>query len=78
MRLYESVFDHNSHWVTQQLRQDSDYFNRMTNGQQPEYLYIGCSDSRVQPEDFMGTKSGEVFVHRNIANLVPITSLSRS
>ncbi|GAB2519819.1 carbonic anhydrase [Spirosoma aerophilum] len=46
-------------------------FNRMADGQQPEFLYIGCSDRRVQPEDFMGVKPGEVFVHRNIANLVP-------
>ena len=71
MTLYESVFTHNRQWVTQQLQLDPQYFNRMANGQQPEFLYIGCSDSRVQPEDFMGVKPGEVFVHRNIANLVP-------
>ncbi|GAB3018887.1 carbonic anhydrase [Spirosoma pulveris] len=71
MNLYESVFAHNRQWVTEQLEQDSNYFNRMADGQQPEFLYIGCSDSRVQPEDFMGVKPGEVFVHRNIANLVP-------
>lgn len=71
MTLYESVFAHNRQWVTQQLQLDSEYFNRMADGQQPEFLYIGCSDSRVQPEDFMGVRPGEVFVHRNIANLVP-------
>lgn len=71
MNLYEKVFEHNSQWVTQQLELDPEYFNRMADGQQPEFLYIGCSDSRVQPEDFMGVKPGEVFVHRNIANLVP-------
>jgi carbonic anhydrase len=70
MTLYESVFDHNRQWVAQQLENDADYFSRMADGQEPEFLYIGCSDSRVQPEDFMGVKPGEVFVHRNIANLV--------
>ena len=71
MNLYESVFAHNREWVAQQLEKDSEYFDRMADGQQPEFLYVGCSDSRVQPEDFMGVKPGEVFVHRNIANLVP-------
>ncbi len=71
MSLYENVFVHNREWVTQQLQQDPDYFNRMAEGQAPEFLYIGCSDSRVQPEDFMGVVPGQVFVHRNIANLVP-------
>ncbi len=70
MTLYEHVFVHNQQWVAHQLEQDPDYFNRMADGQAPEFLYIGCCDSRVQPEDFMGVKPGEVFVHRNIANLV--------
>lgn len=71
MSLYENVFYHNLQWVAQQLEKDPDYYSRMATGQEPEFLYIGCSDSRVQPEDFMGVKPGEVFVHRNIANLVP-------
>lgn len=71
MALYESVFAHNREWVAQQLQEDPDYFKRMADGQEPEFLYIGCADSRVQPENFMGVKPGEVFVHRNIANLVP-------
>ena len=71
MSLYEKVFQNNQQWVAQQLKEDADYFSRMADGQEPEFLYIGCSDSRVQPEDFMGVKPGEVFVHRNIANLVP-------
>ena len=71
MNLYENVFAHNHQWVTQQLQLDTEYFNRMADSQQPEFLYIGCSDSRVQPEDFMGVRPGEVFVHRNIANLIP-------
>ncbi|MBO0936797.1 carbonic anhydrase [Fibrella sp. HMF5335] len=76
MSLYERVFEHNQQWVAKQLQQDPDYFKRMADGQHPEFLYIGCSDSRVQPEDFMGVSPGEVFVHRNIANLVPNNDLS--
>ncbi len=76
MTLYERVFDHNRDWVAQQVQRDPDYFTNMADGQEPEFLYIGCSDSRVQPEDFMGVSPGEVFVHRNIANLVPNNDLS--
>lgn len=76
MTLYERVFEHNQKWVARQLQQDPAYFSHMADGQHPEFLYIGCSDSRVQPEDFMGVSPGEVFVHRNIANLVPNNDLS--
>ncbi len=76
MELYEQVFINNREWVSKQLSVDPDYFTRMAEGQSPEFLYIGCSDSRVQPEDFMGVHPGEVFVHRNIANLVPNNDLS--
>jgi carbonic anhydrase len=76
MALYEHVFDNNRQWVDKQLARDPDYFSRMAEGQSPEILYIGCSDSRVQPEDFMGVQPGQVFVHRNIANLLPNNDLS--
>ncbi|MFD2573627.1 carbonic anhydrase [Spirosoma soli] len=76
MSLYESVFQNNREWVAQQLQEDPECFNEMAKGQAPEFLYIGCSDSRVQPEDFMGVKPGQVFVHRNIANLIPNNDLS--
>lgn len=76
MDLYENVFAHNRDWVARQLSQNPDYFTHMAEGQEPEFLYIGCSDSRVQPEDFMGVRPGEVFVHRNIANLVPNNDMS--
>jgi carbonic anhydrase len=52
------------------LKIDPDYFEKLSQGQTPEFLYIGCSDSRVTAEDLMGVKPGEVFVHRNVANLV--------
>ena len=55
---------------------DECYFENLAKGQSPEFLYIGCSDSRVTAEQLMGVGPGEVFVHRNIANLVPNTDLS--
>lgn len=70
------IFDNNKKWVKQKLDQDADYFKNLTLGQNPEILYIGCSDSRVTAEELMGAKPGEVFVHRNIANMVPNTDLS--
>lgn len=71
MELYERVFEHNHKWATDRLKENPRYFETMAISQSPEFLYIGCADSRVQPEDFMGVAPGEVFVHRNIANLVP-------
>ncbi|MGM9507799.1 MULTISPECIES: carbonic anhydrase [Larkinella] len=65
-----SVFQNNEKWIAEKLAGDEDYFTKLSQGQQPEFLYIGCSDSRVTAEDLMGVKPGEVFVHRNIANLV--------
>jgi len=66
----EDVFKNNKAWVSEKLALDKDYFNKLSKGQNPEFLYIGCSDSRVTAEDIMGVQPGEVFVHRNIANLV--------
>lgn len=64
------VFRNNEKWVADRLNKDPDYFNDLAKGQAPEILYIGCSDSRVTAEDLMGLQPGEVFVHRNIANMV--------
>jgi carbonic anhydrase len=72
----EEVFENNSEWVAEQLKEDANYFKNLSKGQTPEFLYIGCSDSRVTAESLMGVKPGEVFVHRNIANMVPNTDLS--
>jgi carbonic anhydrase len=66
----KSVFENNSKWISQKLGADADYFENLGKGQNPELLYIGCSDSRVTAEDLMGLGPGEVFVHRNIANMV--------
>lgn len=72
----EEIFKHNSKWIQQQLNVDKDYFVNLGKGQSPEFLYIGCSDSRVTAEALLGAKPGEVFVHRNIANLAPNNELN--
>lgn len=71
----KKVFDNNKEWVKSQLEK-SDYFKNLAAGQAPEILYIGCSDSRVTAEELMGLQPGDVFVHRNIANMVPNTDLN--
>lgn len=60
----------NKKWVAEQLESDPNFFSDLAKGQSPEYLWIGCSDSRVPANEITGTKPGEMFVHRNIANLV--------
>lgn len=65
-----SVFENNDKWIKEKLATNSNYFDELGKGQNPDLLYIGCSDSRVSAEDLMGAKPGEVFVHRNIANMV--------
>jgi carbonic anhydrase len=70
MNIFQNIFDNNEKWVAEKLAQDPAYFEKLSKGQNPKYLYIGCSDSRVTAEDLMGLEPGEVFVHRNIANMV--------
>ena len=72
----DQIFRNNNEWIARKLKSDVDYFKKLALGQSPEILYIGCSDSRVCVEELMGVKPGEVFVHRNIANIVPNTDLS--
>lgn len=69
-KAYETIFENNKKWIAEKLGEDADFFNKLAEGQKPEYLYIGCSDSRATAEELMGLKPGEVFVHRNIANVV--------
>lgn len=66
----EQLFENNKQWIAEQLKNDSEYFNKLASGQAPKILYIGCSDSRVTAEEIIGLKPGEAFVHRNVANLV--------
>ncbi len=70
------IFKNNQAWVQNKLNLDSNYFKHLSEGQNPDILYIGCSDSRVTAEELMGVSPGEAFVHRNIANMVPNTDLS--
>ncbi|MEZ4888236.1 MAG: carbonic anhydrase [Chitinophagales bacterium] len=72
----QQIFKNNEAWVKSKLGVDSNYFNDLSKGQNPDILYIGCSDSRVTAEDLMGAGPGEVFVHRNIANMVSNLDLS--
>ena len=70
MSKIEKIFENNKTWIAEKLAVDENYFENLSKGQSPEFLYIGCSDSRVTAEDLMGVQPGEVFIHRNIANLV--------
>lgn len=70
------IFKNNEEWIAKRLQEDPAYFDKLAGGQEPKYLYIGCSDSRVTAEAVMGAKPGEVFVHRNIANLAPNNDLN--
>jgi carbonic anhydrase len=76
MEFYHQVFENNRQWVASKLAQDGDFFEKLAKDQTPEFLYIGCSDSRVPANEIMGLEPGEVFVHRNIANLVINTDLN--
>src|SRR5688500_9724998 len=67
---YERIFENNRKWISERKATDEQFFEKLANDQYPEYLYIGCSDSRITAEDMMGAAPGEIFVHRNIGNLV--------
>ncbi|MFM9709822.1 carbonic anhydrase, partial [Streptomyces galilaeus] len=69
-RTLDHLLDQNVAWADSRTRADPHYFLRMSEVQRPEYLWIGCSDSRVTANDVLGLNPGEVFVHRNIANIV--------
>src|SRR6478609_7160934 len=67
---YKQILENNKVWVEEQLALDPDFFKDLSKGQTPPLLWIGCSDSRVPANEIIGAKPGEVFVHRNIANMV--------
>jgi carbonic anhydrase len=73
---YGRLIEGNRTWSQEKLKQDPDFFKNLSLGQNPEYLWIGCSDSRVPANEITGTKSGEIFVHRNIANVVVHTDMN--
>lgn len=76
MTSYEQLFENNRKWVASKTATDAEFFDKLAKDQSPDYLYIGCSDSRVPANEIMGLEPGDVFVHRNIANLVVNTDLN--
>ena len=76
MKSYEKLLLENKAWAAEQVQDDPGYFKNLAGLQTPEFLWIGCSDSRVPANEITGTKPGEIFVHRNIANMVVHTDLN--
>ncbi len=72
----KKILENNESWIKEKLSEDKDYFHKMGQGQNPNVLYIGCSDSRVTAEELMGAGPGDIFVHRNIANMVTSIDLN--
>jgi carbonic anhydrase len=76
MTRYDEVFENNRQWVARNTERDPDFFSRLATHQDPDFLFIGCADSRVPANEIMGLEPGEVFVHRNVANLVVGTDIN--
>lgn len=76
MKPYEQLLQENKSWAAEILKADPEYFKKLSELQTPEYLWIGCSDSRVPANQITGTNPGEIFVHRNVANLVINTDVN--
>jgi len=76
MQYLKHLFDNNRSWVEKTLGRDPEFFENLTHQQTPQYLWIGCSDSRVPANEIVGLRPGELFVHRNVANLVVHTDLN--
>ena len=76
MKPFEKILQDNKEWAAKQLKSNPDYFKRLIEIQSPEILWIGCSDSRVPADRITATEPGEIFVHRNVANLVVHTDLN--
>lgn len=73
---YEQLLANNRHWVDEKLATDPEYFNRLSKGQHPPFLYIGCSDSRLPIDLFTGAEPGRIFIHRNVANQVFLNDMN--
>jgi carbonic anhydrase len=73
---YKSLLENNKKWVASKLQEDAAFFDKLAKGQKPPVLWIGCADSRVPANEITGTAPGEVFVHRNIANMVVHTDMN--
>lgn len=73
---FRIIMNNNKVWARTCVKNEPDFFSRLVHVQAPKYLYIGCADSRVPANEIMGLKPGEVFVHRNIANLAPPSDIN--
>ena len=76
MKPYEILLQDNKKWAAKKIVEDPDFFERLLHIQSPEFLWIGCSDSRVPPNEITQTEPGEIFIHRNVANLVVSTDVN--
>src|SRR5690606_8036230 len=76
MQAYERLLLENKAWAAERKAEDPLYFEKLSEVQQPDYLWIGCSDSRVPANEITGTQPGEIFVHRNVANMVVHTDIN--
>lgn len=76
MQGIDQLFENNRTWSARQVQQDPEYFKRLTMQQKPQYLWIGCADSRVPANEIVGLQPGELFVHRNVANVVVHSDLN--
>lgn len=75
-KMYDKVFESNKEWIKKNKENNPRLFELLAEEQRPDFLYIGCSDSRVSPNMIMGLRPGEIFIHRNIANMVNVTDLN--
>jgi len=73
---YLKLIENNKEWAATVVKEDPEFFSRLSNTQKPDFLWIGCSDSRVPADRITGTQPGEIFVHRNIANMVIHTDMN--
>src|SRR6218665_3913458 len=76
MQSYQRLLLENKLWAAEKVEKDPDYFNKLAAVQRPEFLWIGCSDSRAPANELTNTQPGEVFVHRNVANMIVHTDLN--
>ncbi len=76
MQVFEQLLQNNREWAAEMVRQDKDFFHRLQDQQAPKFLWIGCSDSRVPADRITNTEPGEIFVHRNVANMVVHTDMN--
>ena len=76
MNTLDQLLERNKNWVDNKKKEDKDFFRKLAAGQAPEYLWIGCGDSRIPAEEILGLTAGEIFVHRNVANQILSTDIN--